>query len=248
VPHSIVTVSLATAILPRLSASAEAGDDRGVARTLAPTLRTALAFVVPFAVLLPVLAAPAARVFWGYGAAKPDVDSYVVPMLLFGPGLAFFTVHYLLLRGFYAREENRGVFFIQCAVATTNIVAALVLVGLTSAEHTASALTVAYCLSYLVGATVSYVTLSRRLGGLRSRSLLRFLARLAIASVLALAVTWVVVRLVPGLSGSYGALVSAGQCAVIATVGLGVLVALARVMRITEVTEVVATFTRRLAR
>lgn len=248
VPHSIVTVSLATAILPRLSASAEAGDDRAVARTLAPTLRTALAFVVPFAVLLPVLAAPAARVFWGYGAAKPDVDSYVAPLLLFGPGLAFFTVHYLLLRGFYAREENRRVFYIQCAVASTNIVAALVLVRLSTAEHTASALTVAYCLSYLVGAAISYVTLSRRLGGLRGRSLVRFLARLAIASAGSLAVTWAVVAVVPGLSEDHGPLVSAVQCAVIGVVGLGVLVGLARIMRITEVTDVVATFTRRLAR
>jgi putative peptidoglycan lipid II flippase len=248
VPHSIVTVSLATAILPRLSASAESGDDRGVARSLAPTLRTALAFVVPFAVLLPVLASPAARVFWGYGAAKADVDNYVVPLFLFGPGLAFFTVHYLLLRGFYAREENRVVFFIQCAVAATNIVAALVLVRLVSAEHAAPALTVAYGLSYAVGATISYVTLSRRLGGLKSRALVRFLARLAIASGLSLGATWAVVRLVPGLSGSYGVLGSVLQCVVIGVVGLGVLVALARAMRLTEVTEVVDTFTRRLAR
>jgi putative peptidoglycan lipid II flippase len=248
VPHSIVTVSLATAILPRLSASAEAGDDRGVARSLAPTVRTALAFVIPFAVLMPLLASPAARVFWGYGAAKPDVDSYVAPLFLFGPGLAFFTVHYLLLRGFYAREENRAVFVIQCAVAATNIVAALVLVRLASAQHTAPALTIAYGLSYGVGATISYVTLSRRIGGLKSRALLRFLARLAIASVLSFCVTWAVVHLVPGLSGTHGVLVSAVQCGVIGVVGLGVLVALARAMRITEVTDVVETFTRRLAR
>ena len=248
VPHSIVTVSLATAILPRLSSSAESGDDRGVARSLAPTLRTALAFVIPFAVLLPVLASPAARVFWGYGAAKPDVDNYVAPLFLFGPGLAFFTVHYLLLRGFYAREENRAVFFIQCAVATTNIVAALVLVRHASAEHTASALVIAYCLSYAVGATLSYATLSRRLGGLKGSALVRFLARLAIASGLSLGVTWAVVQLVPGLSGSYGVPASVVQCVVIGVVGLGVLVGVARAMRITEVTDVVDTFTRRLAR
>ncbi len=53
VPHSIVTVSLATAILPRLSARAADGDLPGLAGTLASTLRTALAVVVPFALLLP---------------------------------------------------------------------------------------------------------------------------------------------------------------------------------------------------
>ena len=49
VPHAIITVSLATAILPRLSAKAADGDLTGLAGTLAGTLRTALAVVVPFA-------------------------------------------------------------------------------------------------------------------------------------------------------------------------------------------------------
>ena len=43
VPHAIITVSLATAILPRLSAKAADGDLTGLAGTLAGTLRTALA-------------------------------------------------------------------------------------------------------------------------------------------------------------------------------------------------------------
>ena len=48
--------------------------------------------------------------------------------------------HYLVLRGFYALERTRTVFFIQCAVAATNIVAAVVLVARTDAEaHRAGA-------------------------------------------------------------------------------------------------------------
>ncbi len=51
VPHSIITVSLATAILPRLSAAAANHDLGRLATTLGSTLRTALAVVVPFAAL-----------------------------------------------------------------------------------------------------------------------------------------------------------------------------------------------------
>ena len=40
----------------------------------------------------------------------------------------FFTVHYLMLRGFYALERTRTVFYIQCAVAATNVLVAVVLV------------------------------------------------------------------------------------------------------------------------
>ena len=56
----------------------------------------------------------------------------------------FFTVHYLVLRGFYALELNRTVFFVQCAVAATNIVVAVALVHATSAQRTSPALVVSY--------------------------------------------------------------------------------------------------------
>jgi putative peptidoglycan lipid II flippase len=248
VPHAIVTVSLATAILPRLSSYADVDDRRGLARTLAPTLRTALAVMIPFAALLPLVARPAAQVLWGYGAAKADVENYVPALILFGPGLVFFTVHYLLLRGFYAREENRSVFFIQCCVAATNIVAAVTLVLLTSAHATAPALTIAYGLSYAVGALISYLTLSHRVGGLRTRGLLRFLARLLIAVAVAVGVAAAVVLLVPGMSDDHGVPGSLVQCVVIGGVAGTALLVLARMMRITELTDVVDTLTRRLGR
>ena len=129
VPHAIITVSLATAILPRLSAKAADGDLTGLAGTLAGTLRTALAVVVPFALGLPLLAYDASKVLFGYGATATTFDHYVPSMILFGPGIVFFTVHYLMLRGFYALELNRTVFFIQCAIGVTNIVVAVVLVA-----------------------------------------------------------------------------------------------------------------------
>jgi len=248
VPHAIVTVSLATAILPRLSSYAESGDQRAVARTLAPTLRTALAVIIPFAAMLPLVAPQAAHVLWGYGAAEADVDNYVPTLILFGPGLVFFTIHYLLLRGFYAREENRVVFYIQCVVAATNIVAAVVLVHLTSDEDTTPALTIAYGLSYAVGSLVSYATLSRRVGGLRTRTLLRFLVRMLLAVAISTGIAYAVIQLVPALSAPHRALVSVAQCAVIGIIDVALLLVVARVMRITELTDVIDTLTRRLRR
>ena len=127
-------------------------------------LRTALAVVLPFAVLLPVVAPDLATILWKYGGASSTYDLYILSLSLFGIGVVFFTVHYLVLRGFYALERNRTVFLIQCAVGATNIVAAVVLVARTDAEHTAPALVVAYAASYVVGSVVSYLVLRRVLG------------------------------------------------------------------------------------
>ena len=123
VPHSIVTVSLATAILPRISALAHDGDLRAVGRTVGSTLRTALALVLPFAVLMPLVASDVANGLFGWGSTDPGL--FAPTIALFAPALVPFTIHYLMLRGFYALEATRLAFFVQCAVSATNVAAAL---------------------------------------------------------------------------------------------------------------------------
>ena len=100
---------------------------------------------------------------------RDNYQLFTLSLALFGPAVLLFTVHYLMLRGFYALELNRTVFWIQCAVAATNIVVALaVAVHATDAEHTSPALVVAYAASYAVGSVLSYTVLRRRLGGLET--------------------------------------------------------------------------------
>jgi putative peptidoglycan lipid II flippase len=248
VPHSIITVSLATAILPRLSARAADGDLSGLATALSSTLRSALVVVLPFAALLPVIAPDIANVVWGHGAAADSFSQYVPTLGLFGGGLVFFTVHYLMLRGFYALEETRTVFFIQCSVALTNVVVAVVLVSRTDPEHTAPSLVLAYTAAYVVGSGVSYAVLRARLGGLESPRLLRFLARLAIAVVVSTGVALAAALLLHGLTDRPSWAVAALQAALITGIDLLVFVLLARALRLREVTSVIDSVTRRLSR
>ncbi len=245
VPHSIITVSLATAILPRLSARAAAQDLGGLAETLSSTMRTGLAVIVPFAALLPLLAPDLPRILFGYGAAADSVDNYVATLALFGPGLVFFTVHYVVLRGFYALEQTRTVFFVQCAVGVTNVAVALVLVNLTGPAATAPSLVLAYTAAYAVGSLVSYSVLSRQVGGLGGRRLLRFVVRVAlvvlVATALAASVAW-------GLhhAGPEDSRLMAGlRVLVVGVVDVAAFLLLARLVRLREVTDVLRTLTRR---
>jgi len=248
VPHSVVTVSLATAILPRLSARAAEDDLRGLSRSLTDTLRSALAVVLPFALLLPIIATDLANVVWGHGAAAAHYELYAPSLALFGAGLAFFTVHYLMLRGFYALERTRTVFWIQCAVGATNIAAALLLVRATDAEHTSPALVVAYSSSYLVGAVISYAVLHRLVGGLHTARLVRFLVRTAIAAGLSTAAGAGTAYLVHRVAGDPHWVLAAVWVLVVTCVDVAVFVALARVLRLGEVTTVVDTIVRRVRR
>jgi putative peptidoglycan lipid II flippase len=246
VPHSIITVSLATAILPRLSARAAEHDLAGVARSLGETLRSALAVVVPFALLLPLIATDVSSVIWGHGAASDRYQLYAPSLALFGPGLVFFTVHYLMLRGFYSLELTRTVFFIQCAVGATNILAAVALVARTDAEHTSPALVVAYTASYVVGAAVSYLVLRRRLGGLDSARLVRFVLRLLLAALVSTAAAGAVAYALHGVAGQPAWPVAALWALLITVADVVVFLALARVVRLREVTSVLDTVARRM--
>jgi len=246
VPHAIITVSLATAILPRLSAKASEGDLSGLAATLAGTLRTALVVVVPFAFALPLLAFDASKVLFGYGATSTTFDHYVASMILFGPGLVFFTVHYLMLRGFYALELNRTVFFIQCVIGATNVALAIVLVQHATAAQTSPALVLAYGASYMLGSVISYVVLSGRLGGLQTAELVRFAIRLLLAAVVSAAVAFALGEVLPG-SGDDVTHVQAGvRLVLLGAVDVGVFLALAHFMRIREVTTVLESVVRRV--
>jgi putative peptidoglycan lipid II flippase len=245
VPHAIITVSLATAILPRLSEKAADGDLTGLAGTLAGTLRTALAVVVPFALGLPLLAYDGAKVLFGYGATATTFDHYVPSMILFGPGVVFFTVHYLMLRGFYALELNRTVFYIQCAVSATNVAVAVALVSGATARQTSPALVVAYVASYVLGSALSYLILRARLGGLETGPLIRFLLRLMIAAGVSTGVAWALGLLLPGRGDDVSHVGAGVRLVILGAVDLGVFVFLARAMRLHEVTAVIDTVLRR---
>lgn len=248
VPHSIITVSLATAILPLLSRYGAAGELPELGRTLSHQMRNALAIVIPIAALMPVLAEDIAHILFSYGAGADAFREYAPTLSVFAIGLVFFTIHYLLLRGFYSLEQNRTVFFIQCAVATTNIVAALLLTRAVSAEYTAPALAGAYSLSYLVGSVVSYVTLKRTLGDLDGRGLLGFLARLLMVTLVAAAAAWLL-RTGLGLINDEPTMVLALiGAAIVGALYLGMLLLGAQAAQVKELTTMVHQVARRLRR
>ncbi|WP_246142759.1 murein biosynthesis integral membrane protein MurJ [Nocardioides rubriscoriae] len=248
VPHSVITVSLATAVLPRLSRYAAAGDVGQLGATLSANLRTALAVVVPFAAVLPLVARDLAQVIWGHGAAAEQFTRYAPSLALFGPGLVMFTVHYLVLRGFYALELTRTVFYVQCVVATVNVVAALLLVRGTDAAGTSPALVLAYATSYAVGAVLSYTVLRRRVGRLETGRLARFVLRLAVAVAVSTAVAGVLAVLLGQLADDPGWVVAGLRGAVVAAAGGVTYLVTARVFRLQEVTTVIRTVTRRGSR
>ncbi|MBO9522265.1 MAG: murein biosynthesis integral membrane protein MurJ [Nocardioidaceae bacterium] len=248
VPHAVITVSLATAVLPRLSSYAAEADARGLARSLAETMRLTFALVVPLLALLPLVAGDVARLVFGWGANSDYSQNFVPTISLFAVGVLFFTSHYLVLRGFYALEQNRRVFFIQCVIAAVNVGAAYALTRDIDPVDTAPRLVVAYAIAYAVGAALSYVQLSRRLGGLGGRAMLRYGVRLAVVVAVAAGAAWLARESAREIVGSTSLAATVLRLGVVGLVGMSAYLACARVFRLTEVTALTQTLTRRLTR
>jgi len=248
VPHSIITVSLATAVLPRLSAYAHDGDLSALGASVTATIRSTYALVLPVLALVPVLAPDLVDLVWSYGSSKDSASDFVPSVSLFAVGILFFTTHYLVLRGFYALERTRQVFLTQCLISAVNIGAAIALTRDIDPAETAPRLVVAYAISYAVGAALSYKQLSGLVGGLGGRDLLRFAVRMLVVVAVSVGVAWLVrmglEETVTG-DGTWSILV---RLAAVGGLGLGSYLLLARLFRLDEVNQVTELVTSRLRR
>jgi putative peptidoglycan lipid II flippase len=105
---------------------------------------------------------------------------------------------------------------------------------------------IAYGSSYVLGSTVSYLILRRRLGGLETQALVRFLVRALVAAGVSTAIAWSVGHVMPGHTDDVSHVLAAVRVAVLGGIDLGMFLLLARLMRISEVTTIVETVVRRI--
>lgn len=86
VPHGIVTVSLVTALMPRMSRAAADEDPDGIRRDVSYALRSSAAAIVPAACLLLALAQPLMAVVFQYGRTDArDIATMAGILVAFAP-------------------------------------------------------------------------------------------------------------------------------------------------------------------
>jgi putative peptidoglycan lipid II flippase len=250
VPHGIVTVSLATAALPQMSALAAEGDLTAVARLSARSIRQTLAIVVPATAAMIAFAHPITTVIAGYGAGKDNTRLMGYTLIALAVGLVPFTVQYFQLRTFYAFEDTRTPFFLQCVIAATNIAAALlgvrVLLDESHLRFSGVVLGGAYSLAYFVAVLLSRRVLRRRVPRVPGAGIGLPLLAMVIAATAGAGLARAVQTAIDTVTNWDDPLTSALELAIAAAVMLPVYVAVARVLRIHEVTDVVSMVTSKL--
>lgn len=210
-PHSLITVSLATAMLPNASRLAAASNFTGVAQEATKTIRLALILLVPAAVGFFVLAGPIADLLFGHGQGTEDSQYVGLALMGFALGLVPFTVQFVCLRTYYALEDTRTPFLLQLLIAGANAGSAILFVWLvTDPGQVAAALALAYSVAYLVGVFLSWQLLKRQVPDLDGAAVALHIVRLLLGAGLGGVAAWFVARLViDWLGEGIGALVVA---------------------------------------
>jgi putative peptidoglycan lipid II flippase len=248
-PHSIVTVSLVTALLPAVSRLAADRDFGVFSRVLTDTMRTVTALTVPIAAVMMPLAPLLAAVLFGFGAANREsaylIGYTVIAMLL---GLVPFSIYFILLRGWYALEDTRTPFYLSLVLNAVNVVLSIVLFQVAPTELKVPAIGLAFGLTYWIMMPIAWPVLGRRAGGLHTRSTWWAVARMLVAGAVSGLVTLACFLLLSSrLESSWDSRLSLMVVLVVAgLIGFLSYLAAARVLHIREVGSAVALVRRRV--
>jgi putative peptidoglycan lipid II flippase len=257
-PTSVITISIVTAMLPRMSSAAADGDLRGVADQIANGARLVGVLIVPAAGVLIVFGPILTTLVFNYGAGSGAAATYTgFVVSVFALGLLPFGLFYLLIRGWYALSDTRSPFVVTVVFSTLLVVFAVFFYGLAPTRLKVASLALGESVAYWLAIVVAWWWLSRRLGGLHTRSTVSTLSRMVAAGVVATATCFAVVLAIrtgyQGLTGSEVGMGMAGhQLLAIVTLAVGGL-ALAlvyfgtcRLLRVREVDDAVAMVSDRL--
>ena len=197
-PHGLLAMSIATTFIPEMARAVSRRDKTAfIERTnLGIRLVGLLTFPAAFAFL--VLARPIIGLLLQHGefdAAAADTTARALAGLALG--LVGYSIYLFALRGFYAHQDTRTPFVINCFQNVLNIILAFAL----SPAYDVLGLGIAFSVSYVVAAVAALYVLKVKVRGFSALDVLSGLARLVIAAASMGVVMWVVLRPIGANSG-----------------------------------------------
>ncbi|MBR7837358.1 murein biosynthesis integral membrane protein MurJ [Actinospica durhamensis] len=189
-PQSVVTVSIITALLPRMSRSALAGDKRAVGDSISYGLRSTGILIVPAAFAFLAFAQQIVSILFGHGSASPAQSHNLGYMLMvFSLGLIPYSAYFVMLRGFYAYQDTKTPFYLALWIGLANAALAwLSFAFLGGTQWAVAGMCAAYSVSYLIGVVITARRLHLLVGSFDGRRVVRVHVKLCAAAALAAAI------------------------------------------------------------
>lgn len=179
-PHSVVTVSVATAYFTRMAEHQQAGRMEKFKIDLTTGLRViALVSVISTAVLI-VLSYPIARVFAGEYPATSALGNVIAAFMI---GLLPFSFVYMMQRAFFALEDTRTPFIFTSIQIALHIAGSLTMGAIMPKQQLVVSIALVTAVSISIQGLIAYSMLKRRIGGLRGFGVSRSTAKFVLAAI-----------------------------------------------------------------
>jgi putative peptidoglycan lipid II flippase len=256
-PHAFVTVSIITALFPRFSAAAAAGDREALKRDFRTGLTMPLVANVPIMALIIVLAQPIVLLLNPGRSVDPRsiqvTASVLVIMIL---GLVPFGIDLLCYRVFFALEDGRPTIAMQVLLTGISLLAGVVTLFI-NPVWAIGVMALGQTVGNVVSSGTGLALLRRRIGGLGLSSVLVTASRVGLASAVAGLVAWgatsvldpILVGAIEQSSSLLGRVfASAFEIGLVGLVFVVIYLGLAHAFHVREIRDLSAMVRRRLVR
>ena len=241
-PHGLFAVSVITALLPGMSELAVNSRWDEFRERLSTGIRSTLLLLLPAAIGYLLLSEEIIAFLLERGvfsAASTELVSSV--LRYFVVGLVPFALFQLFLRAFYAMQDTKTPFLINCAAVAVNIAINLPLYAWLGVRGLAAG----HAIAYTFGATLQGRVLGRRIGGLDGARIRSSALRIGAAGLGMGASIWAVAELTRGIVGTTGTGPRVTVLVVAIAVGVGSYLGLASLFKVEELRHIRAIVARR---
>lgn len=197
VPHSIITVSVVTAMLPRLSNYVLDLQLTEFSNLIYKCIRLVGIFTVPAAVIFLCFGPLIARSIF-IGISAEDANYIGLVLAAFSFGLIPISINLVLLRGFNAFGDIKSQVFVNFLMNAISVVLSIVVALVVEPEWVTFGLAIIFTLHYFVGIALSAYFIKKHQVILKTGSLIRFYIRIFIISLLVILPFWFSLNVLPG--------------------------------------------------
>jgi putative peptidoglycan lipid II flippase len=245
-PHSIITISLITALLPKLSSSANQNNEKDFGHLAAYSFRMILTLMIPVALFLFITAPDISVFLFGYGAAGIDAARIVgVVTALFALGLPAFSLIYVINRIWYSLEDTRTPFLFSIVINVIAVALGIYLFSQATGADKIGMFGISYAIAYWVCLGLSLWVLQRKVQHLELKLVAILSLKVLLAAGITSAILWWLMNLNEDLF-TQNSIVLLLKISVVWILGIVLFILFASLLRIREIRDAASLLAKRL--
>jgi putative peptidoglycan lipid II flippase len=229
-PHSIITVSIVTALLPQISNYVIDKKFDLVTDSLAKTIKLVGVFTVPSALILFAFGPLVANVLY-FGISTQDANYLGLVLSAFALGLIPVSINLILLRGLNAFENLRSQVIVNFIMNAISVVLSLLAADYLEPKWVTVGLAGIFTLHYFIGVAISLYFIKRHGINLPLGRLTLFYIKLLLLFAAIITPLWLLRASLPG--GNLIQLITVTSLSVVLYLGIS------KLFKITEVTSLI---------